>query len=146
MTSRNRSQDTQIAWIGSGFFALLLSVGWYLSEYNKGYGEWCWGSFCFWILLAVGMSPLSEDQDSQIDLKYKEKLSKGICKNCGAKMYQYGSVTKKYSCHTCCSKCGGMFYGLYPDYSIDTGVTCTCPVYATTCSLCGESNCLGCDI
>lgn len=83
MTGRTHSQDTQIAWIGSGFFALILSVGWYLSEYNKGYGEWCWGSCCFWIILAVGLSPLSEEQDSQLDLETQKMFEKKIkCRSC----------------------------------------------------------------
>ena len=76
------------------------------------------------------------------------KKKKATCNKCGAKMYNFGLIVKKYHCHTCCQTCGGADRYRLVAFDFEAArklKPCTCPMYVSKCSNCGELNCAGCD-
>jgi len=67
------------------------------------------------------------------------------CNRCGARMYGYRLIPiigkKHYSCHNCCSICGGRNHGIYYDRSVYVQKNCTCPKIVSYCGACGRSDC-----
>jgi len=107
---------TEFAWIISGLVTSCLSLGWYL-EYDKGYGEWCWGGCCFWIILAMLASPLTEEQEALVleheEKKIRKHSSTEKCSCCGViiKSKSIGGRVAKGTAGTVGGGYGGMLVG-----------------------------------
>ena len=116
MRSLTDSEETFFAWLSGGSIASLLSLVW-LMEYDKGYGEWCWGGCCVWIILATMLSPLTEEQEALVLEREKKKIRKHSstekCSCCGViiKSKSIGERVAKGTAGTIGGGYGGMVVG-----------------------------------
>ena len=117
MRSLTDSEETFFAWLSGGFIASLLSLVW-LIEYDKGYGEWCWGGCCVWIILAIIFKSIKNEQKVATNLISEGKetpkhLSTTKCAGCGViiKSKSIGERVAKGTAGTIGGGYGGMVVG-----------------------------------